>query len=753
MNKFKSLVAFLMMLWVSPNVFAIGEYPDHHWQPVYTDFNMTAIFAVRIDGVMQTSPDLELGAFAGDSCRASFHLVLTPPPFNTGVYITEGYNIQGYRGETLTFRLYDHATESELEVMTAYTLPFVPNQNVGDAVDPQYIDFYTVSSSYYTLVTDKSQLVDGRKYLVATGFEGSAMAMGCHNRTDHVRYALEIDFANKKTYQTPAVVPADGYVYQFTLGSLNDNWFIYDSANAAYIATNQSGFMRLTSTPTEWNIVISPDGKAQVGSTVTDGDRYLSYDPDEEYYSCVDDASSYVYLFAQCDLVSGTMESLAVTDPVTMLVVESDDTLTVADLSTVHVSNLILEDGAQLVNTSEGVLATMQKEVGGYADIEVSDGWYTLASPMVAALVEEGSNLMFPEYDLYYLDETNLTQEEWRNYKNSANNGFTAFEEGRGYLYANGNTFTPIFKGALNHADIAFPMTFTEARRDDLKGFSLVGNPYPHNIYKGAGGAIDDSDLASGYYVLTDDGAWVAATYETAIAPCQGILVQTAVAKTLNIVKTNAVATGETNAKKNRGETPRSIAISLSNGVYGDAAYLFLNEGSNLNKIHHFNRDIPALSIFEDGNSYAIAHLDENAESVDLQLDNELPGRFTMKVEAKGWDKGYLHLIDHVTGADVDLLRTPEYRFDASGREYASRFKLVFQGEANPDEAFAFFDGSEWIVNDYEGATLQVVDMLGRVVMSGEAKPRFSTAGWSSGVYLFRLVSGDHERSQKVVVE
>lgn len=755
MNRFKSLLVVLMMCWAFPQtMFAVGEFPDHHWQPEYSDFNMTATFAIRIDDVVQTSLDLELGAFVGEVCRASFHLILTPPPFNTGIYITEGYNIQGYAGETITFRLYDHSTESELDVKTAYSIPFVPNQNIGNAVNPQYIDFYSVSACYFALITDESQLVEGRRYLVANGFEGTVMAMSAQNMEDEVRDAVGMDCVNKKTNQAPAVVPVAGGVYPFMLESMGDQWSFYDGANMGYLATNNDGNMLLDEDPVGWTVAITPDGKARIMTAVSSQDQYLHYDAEEECFSCVTDESQYVFLFAKCDLINGTMASLDVADPARMLVVESGNILEVTDLSTVHVSNLVLEDGAQLLNASEGVLAMMQKEVTGYADVAVSDGWYTLASPMVAASVEEGSNLVFPEYDLYYLDETNLTQEEWRNYKNNANNGFTAFEEGRGYLYANATTCFPVFKGTLNHDDVTFPLTYTEARTDELKGFNLVGNPYPHNIYKGAGGAIDDNNLASGYYVLSNDGAWVPETYETAIAPGQGVLVQTAVAGNLNITKTNAMATGETNSQKTRGKALPRLAIYLDNGRYHDAAYLFMNKGSDLNKISHLNPDMPALSILKNGNHLAIAHLDECTESVDVLFDNKLPGVFTIKVEAKDWDEGSLHLIDNLTGADIDLLNTSTYTFKTTGREYASRFKLVLQGEDNTTDApFAFFDGSEWRINDYEGAVMQVVDAMGRVVVSSEATPRFSTAGLPSGVYVFRFINNDVERTQKVIVK
>jgi hypothetical protein len=41
----------------------------------------------------------------------------------------------------------------------------------------------------------------------------------------------------------------------------------------------------------------------------------------------------------------------------------------------------------------------------------------------------------------------------------------------------------------------------------------------------------------------------------------------------------------------------------------------------------------------------------------------------------------YLHLIDSLTGADVDLLTEPSYTFDAKTTDDASRFRLVFDGD------------------------------------------------------------------------
>ena len=140
-------------------------------------------------------------------------------------------------------------------------------------------------------------------------------------------------------------------------------------------------------------------------------------------------------------------------------------------------------------------------------------------------------------------------------------------------------------------------------------------------------------------------------------------------------------------------------------------------------------------------------------------------GTYTLTVNAEGIELEYLHLIDNFTGADVDLvpllwgqggLTQPTYTFTAKTTDYESRFKLVFAssicGDANGDnETFAFISNGNIIVNG-EGV-LQVVDMMGRVVVSTDVARNVSTAGMTPGVYVLRLIDKEKVRTQKIVVE
>ena len=129
-------------------------------------------------------------------------------------------------------------------------------------------------------------------------------------------------------------------------------------------------------------------------------------------------------------------------------------------------------------------------------------------------------------------------------------------------------------------------------------------------------------------------------------------------------------------------------------------------------------------------------------------------GTYTLTINPEGVEVGYLHLIDNLTGADVDLLANPSYSFTAKVTDYESRFKLVFatadEADGEPSEAFAFISDGNLIVNGT--GTLQVIDLTGRVIFTGDAMNRVSTNGMMPGVYVLRLINGDDVKTQKIVV-
>lgn len=730
-----------MRLWASDDYI----YPWHHWQPEFSDFNMTATFAIRIDGVLQTSPDLEMGAFAGNICRSSFHLVESP--FVPGLYISEGYNIQGYPNEIITFRLYDRSEERELEYVTSYCIPFEQNLHIGGADNPKYIDFFSSSSSYYMLVTDASQLVAGRSYLISNGYGSSAMFAGGQNEEEDERYAVEVTVDNRKAYLEPAANMTDlESAYQFEFREVSGGFAIYDVVNQGYLNTTKKGVIKCSATQMVWQVEVDASGTAAVTTMISGKKKYLFYDGEDgsNAFYCKDDPSS-LCLFAKCQLVEGTLSRLDINDPTQMYVVESGNVLDVETLTTVHPSNLIVEDGAQLI-TNSAALVTVQKNILAYADAESQSDWYTLASPVTGEIVS-ASNLTYPDFDLFFFRE-NIVTKEWRNYKNPENE-FVNFESGRGYLYANSNDMTLNFKGTMNTIAATYAMTYTDSRPDDLKGFALVGNPFAHNIKKGSGGAIEDARLASGYYTLTHSGEWETHTDDELISPCQGVLIQTSEAGDLTINK--MVATSSRVA-----QTDGHIAIEVVGEQGHDKAFVYFGEGIGLNKMAHFS-EAPMLYLRQNSKDYAVAHYDANATVGEIPVFFEASenGKYVISVANDGVCFDYLHLVDNLTGVDVDLLdNAVPYTFAAKINDYAARFKLVYQMHRNVEnqsDDFCYFADGRLVIPFIDGeTTLQIVDMTGRIVINQSVGGSFSqTLNLKTGVYVVRM--GD--RMQKIVAE
>ena len=613
---------------------AMMAHAQTHWTPATgIQYTMSVTGLITIDGVEQTSTDLEIGAFCGEECRGAKKARFFPP---TNQY-TVPISISGRtNGELITFRIYDHAQGKELELESTSTLIFAIDAIIG------------------------------------------------------------------------------------TIG----NWFPFS------FVTPESPAFHFT-TAGQWSNPSNWQGGALPGSN------------DE------------VFIDAACQLdMDATVGALTVNEGQS-LTLQSGTTLTVTgELANAVATGLVITDGAQLVNASANVGATVEKDIVAYGTSN-PDGWYTIASPMEGMEIE-GSGFVTPNFDLYRYDETNLANAEWQNYK-ADHPDFTTFEAGRGYLYANSNSFSPAFVGTLNATDVTYPLTYTE-RPDALSGFNLIGNPFPHQIHKGTGGAIDNANLASGYYTLTNEGAWHVHTFEDAIQPGQGVLVKTVAAIGLTFRKTNAPASAENGAKASAGRL--GVAVAGNGGE--DRCFVYLGSGIGLEKMDGFSETVPSLWIRDDGRNFAIAHVGSEIETLDLMFKNRLAGTYALTVDVNRADFNYLHLIDHATGADVDLLRQPTYTFQATGNEFEARFVLVFRhntgigedGASAESTTFCFVkDNMLYFSIETGHAQVTLADALGRVVKSAEVNGNgISLADLQAGLYVVRMVNDGATKIQKVII-
>ena len=467
--------------------------------------------------------------------------------------------------------------------------------------------------------------------------------------------------------------------------------------------------------------------KSQVNFEQDSNDQWS----DDENWSSweVPDAEDVVCITDNCQLdVDANVLYVYVADDAKVLTVNSGKTLnTTYGVHIDNASQLMVEDGAQ-VKSDIPFSGTVQKHIDAYTSDD--DGWNFIASPVTE---DQSISGLFPTggtiYDLYYLDEENTY---WRNYKVNAFD----INHNQGYLYANQAGTDINFSGTMQPyvADgVSIPLT------KEGEGWNLVGNPFTFNAYAN-----------KPYYVI--NGRNIEAAASGAIAPCTGIVVKANGTENETVKFTKDAPAGS--SAQNHGSLKIALTETSTRSVSQiDNAIVSFNESETLPKFRF--GDNAQIYLLQNNEDYAVANA-ETAGEMPVNFKATRNGEYTLTVNPENVEMEYLHLIDNLTGNDVDLLATPSYTFSAMADDYASRFRLVFSANnnnLNNDDNFAFISNGQLVVNS-EG-TLQVFDALGRQLYVKE----LSTANYqlpivtSPGVYVLCLINGENVKTQKIVIK
>ncbi|MBO4574510.1 MAG: chitobiase/beta-hexosaminidase C-terminal domain-containing protein [Bacteroidales bacterium] len=449
---------------------------------------------------------------------------------------------------------------------------------------------------------------------------------------------------------------------------------------------------------------------------------------------------------------SKTIDNLAITEYNTITI--SNGSILIVEGTLTNggtAANLIIEDGGQLI-CGNSVEATVKKSIADAGAKDAKDHWYTISAP-----VHTGSNNYVTigasttvnltnngAYDMFAYEESSHT---WINQKPyNEVGGFDKMYAGQGYMYRNsGNELSFVGNTTVGAVDIALSYT-TDLDVADLKGFNLIGNPYTHSIAKGSGKAIDNTKLSTGCYALTNSGTWTIIEDGAEIKPNQGILVEVSEAVAdFQIKDINYVApTPDPGKYKND-----NIKFIVESSEYSDAAYAWFDKGYGLTKINHRNESAPMLYIPQDDNNYAIATMTDDTKAFNLNFKAATAGKYTLSYKATG-NYNYLHVIDRLTGADVDMLLEGEYSFIGTPKDSENRFIVHLEYMPNYGEdgndIFAYQSGSDIYVSGQ--GELQVFDVTGRRVMTTIINGAESINLSAQGVYIFKL----NEKVQKIVV-
>jgi hypothetical protein len=367
---------------------------------------------------------------------------------------------------------------------------------------------------------------------------------------------------------------------------------------------------------------------------------------------------------------------------------------------------------------------TFTKTINAYSG---DGGYYLIASPVGTINPTKVGKMLDNSYDLYYFDQTK--ELEWINYKDATNGNYD-LEPGQGYLYANSQTITLSFKGFPYTGDIEFPLTYGEY---DLQGYNLIGNPLTVAAY-----------INKDFFRMNAEGTEVEVecTAADTIGVMEGVFV---LAENAN--ETVSFST-EPYTKANQQLV---LNLTSNRGSSIDRAIVRFSEGRALPKFQ-INKNHTKLYIPQSGKDYAIVNADNSGE-LPVSFEAAQNGNYTISFNTENVSLGYLHLIDNKTGEDVDLLNSMSYTFTATVGDYASRFKLVFATGNSEDGNFAFFSNGNLVINNNGAATLQVIDVTGRIISTRSINGCCNVSvDAAAGVYTIRLINGSDVKTQKIIV-
>lgn len=389
------------------------------------------------------------------------------------------------------------------------------------------------------------------------------------------------------------------------------------------------------------------------------------------------------------------------------------------------------------INFTGGATPTFEKRILGYGEnVNGRTGWYLIASPFEAdpdnvTYMTEGN------FDLYAFNQSGDAEgKEWINWENEIADygGFTLYA-GEGYLYARENDTTLVFTGEpTTETSVTVDLVYDASEGCEFSGVNLLGNPFGVSAY------VDRE-----FYVMNQDHNEIIQAEQGAEIPVlEGIFV-VATEEGENV-------TFSTTPANNTPNPSLALNVVANEGNVIDRAVVSFGKERTLPKFQ-LNSNSTKVYIPQENRDYAVVTAEEMGE-MPVSFKAEKNGSYSLNFTSKEVSFAYLHLIDNKTGKDVDLLESPVYSFNAQTTDYASRFKLVFATGNNSEDNFAFNSNGNWIISNDGEATLQVIDVNGRILSSETISGSCSKAiNAAPGVYMLRLINGDNMKVQKVVVK
>ena len=333
--------------------------------------------------------------------------------------------------------------------------------------------------------------------------------------------------------------------------------------------------------------------------------------------------------------------------------------------------------------------------------------------------------------------------------------------------------------GTLNRGNVSITLTNQEPGNINYaKGWNLVGNPYQAYL------DIDEIGYDPIYTYDADQGLYVPYTKTASanpaivsqyIHPHQAFFVRTATDNaTLTFEQSSMATTSSAPESYFRDKVNYPLVNLFAEDETGHRDLTVVEfhrpELGGAAKLDYMRTAPFSLAAHYSGKSYGILFATDDIERVPVHFKPAADGLITLSWSTHNGEFSLLKLVDNKLGVEHNMLADNSYSFMASADDYSSRFYITYEcsgmgidendegGASTGSATFAYINNGNIVVDigSGHGASLQVIDVLGRVLYSQEGLEgacTVSTSGLAKGVYILRLSSNQGIKTQKIVVQ
>ena len=774
-----------------------GQADDHYWHTDYTLYsnNLSIRVMIFIDGVEQRNENIEIAAFCGDELRGNErtkHVKGSNPTYGEVDSYLAALTVIGNDGDVITFKLYDHSTETEYEMFSNETITFETNAVHGNPYDPFHLTFtiphpnntFTGSGSWNDASNWENSILPKEKSIVT--IDGDALI------TNEVTiYSLTINEGKSLTIQDGGIltvtesltntdpdaliIEEGGQIFQ-----TNEN-VAATFKNEIIIPSNDWG----EEDNTGWQFISSPVNNVNVNDFVPangDYDLYM-YDGTQElqWINFKQMGSSILYDFNQRTINDWTTidadgdglgwEHYYKSRPLTGYFysesygengdIYAENYLVSPKITVNHSTKLSFKawityvfdpEYGELPETFKVLVSEGSNEsVKDFVELESYSITNNSAQTIIVDLNRYAGKEIYIAF-YHYVEEFGSEQliiddVQFLNENN--------FEKGKGYLvsYQDESNIAE-FKGNLNYLDEgeSYQIDFNHYP-NILAQFNLIGNPFPFNIEWDE--YVETSSVYDGFATLNAEEGGYKYNVNGTIKAGEGFMI-----KTLEGV--NQYIRFSKNTSKSYRTKYNSINITVSNKTSSDNVIIRFNDekASGFPKLLNFNNNIAAVYVKDENINYGILNYNNDIKEIPLYFDAKEMGTYTLTFDFEG-NYDNLYLLDKMTGEKVNVLLENKYSFTATSNDNPDRFVLRLAQSSQPEahSHFAYINNSDIVIFDIEGeAQIRIIDALGRCVYNGECSDeihRVDAASHvlTSGVYMIQKIDDKGINIQKIIID